>query len=357
MTTRQNPCEGVVVRVFAPGADPRPAALADLPGLVSVDDTVVWVDLCAYSHADLYAVAELLDLQPDAVRAALTPGTLSRLDLYDRHLFISTMVPCPGVRAADTGGHRLDLFVGRNVVVSAHARPLPFADRVQARAQHDSALLRRDAPYLLYIMLDELLAYHARLAQSVCRASVAAQERALRGTHDSVLTDLLRVRREVSRRAELAGTYSAVVASLSPPGSHWAAGVEVSMGIANVTARLTTLCDALETAREATDVAFDLYLTRDARGGRRAVTTYAVVWALGVPLALIAVLTLTIGVVDGAASRTWAALLVRILVRVLAVGVLVLVIVYRYGRRRTAFRARIRDDGRQACRALREHEG
>ncbi len=345
--TRQDPCEGVVVRVFAPSADPRLAALGDLPDLVSVDDTVVWVDLPSSAHAGLRAVSELLDLHGHAVRAALDPSTRPGLDLYDRHLFLSATVPRLGVRAIDARAQRVDLFVGRNFVVSAHTRPLPFADRVQERARQEAALPRRAAAYLLYIILDELLAYHVGLARDACRASVAVQERALRDTRDPFLADLLHARRDIALLAEVAGEYRTVVAALARPDCPWTAGVEVSMGLADVTARLATLCDTLDAAREAADGAFDLYVARGMRERRGAATTGAVVGALLTPFAVIAVLTLIIGVVDGtvhrAALSVWAGLLIRILVRVLAVGALVLVIMYRYGRQRAAYRARIRD--------------
>ncbi len=347
-TTRQDPHDrDVLIRVFEPGVDPRSAALGDLPDLVSVDDNVVWVDLPSSAHASLRAVSELLDLHGQAVRAALAPGTRPGLDLYDRHLFFSATVPRPGVRAVDARAQRVDLFVGRNFVVSAHTQPLPFADRVQARARQDAALLRRDAAYLLYIVLDELLAYHAGFAGDACGASVAVQERALRDTRDPFLTDLLHARREIALLAEAASEYRTVVAAVAQPDCPWTAGVEVSMGLADVTARLATLCDALDAAREATDGAFDLYLARGVRDRRQAITTYAAVGALLTPFAVVVVLTLIIGVVDGTVHRAalgvWASLLVRIFVRVLAVGALVLVIMYRYGQQRAACRARIRD--------------
>ena len=66
-------------------------------------DTVVWVDLCGPSKAQLDELAGELGLHELAVEDALEPHQRPKLDHYDTHLFLS----CHAVRVnADADGAR-----------------------------------------------------------------------------------------------------------------------------------------------------------------------------------------------------------------------------------------------------------
>jgi len=78
--------------LFQPDQAPRavPAAVASLVGVAA---NFVWLDLCAYSEADLREVGRLLGLQRKAVHAARSPWQRPRLAVYAEHFFTSATVP------------------------------------------------------------------------------------------------------------------------------------------------------------------------------------------------------------------------------------------------------------------------
>jgi len=334
MTTGQHPRErDVVAQAFEPGAAPRAVPLSALPALVAADENFVWVDIHSPAHESLYAVAELLDLPHGAVRAMLSPWRRPHPIRFDRRLFVSVLAPRLDVRAADQDGYRVDLFLGRNVLVSAHTWDTPALDRARARAGRDADQLRRDAGHMLTIVLDELVRDALEAAWRTCWDASLLKTRARRDTADAVLGDLLRVRRDARALADLADTYRPIVAMLPTSFSSGAEAPEEGDST-DIATRLDDLRDTARAATEAADVAFTIYLARRARRGATTITPAAVVGSVLTVAIILAAVALTVGYADvalrdipGATPVGAARILTRILVRVVMIGLIALLLI------------------------------
>jgi magnesium transporter len=247
--------------LFSPDHDPTEVALADLAPLVADDAHFLWVDLSAHADPELRQIATPLDLHPNAVRAALAPWQRPRLSVYSDHFFVSATVARPSLRTFRVQAAELDLFVGRNVLVSAHRQPLPFADHLAARARHSADLVARDAAYTLYIVLDELLAYYEELDRQQQAEVERIEERALHESSDAFLADLVRFKRHAFALAQLAEQHRELLAAFLRPGFGWVAGAAVEEPFRDLQARLWHLLDALHGAREAANGALDIHVS------------------------------------------------------------------------------------------------
>jgi len=354
MTTGQHPrARDVIAQAFEPGAAPRTVPLSALPPLVAADENFVWVDLHSPAHASLYALAELLDLPPGAVRALLSPCRRSYPVRFDGRLFVSVLAPRLAVRAADRDGYRVDLFLGRNVLVSAHAWDTPALDRARLRAGHDADRLRRDAGHMLTIVLDELVRDALAAAWRTCGDASSLEARALRDTADAVLRDLRdlrRVRRDARALADIAETYRAIVATLPALSSYGAEALAERDG-ANLATRLDDLCDTARIAAEAADGAFTVYLARRVRHGAATLTPAPVVGSVLTVAIILSAVALTVGYADaalralpGATPEGAARILTRILVRVVLIALIALLLL-RWPSWRAAHRVTHRIDG------------
>ena len=333
MMTGQHPRErDVVAQAFEPGAAPRAVPLSALPALVAADENFVWVDIHSPAHESLYAVAELLDLPHGAVRAMLSPWRRPHPIRFDRRLFVSVLAPRLDVRAADQDGYRVDLFLGRNVLVSAHAWDTPALDRARARAGRDADQLRRDAGHMLTIVLDELVRDALEAAWRTCWDASLLKTRARRDTADAVLGDLLRVRRDAHTLTGLAETYGAAALPASFP-----QGIDAPLREedgADLATRLDDLRDTARAATEAVDGAFTVYLARRARQGAATITPAAVAGSVLAVAIILAAIALTVGYTDaalrdipGATPVGAARILTRILVRVVMIGLIALLLI------------------------------
>lgn len=254
----------VAAWVFRAGAIPRSVGLTELPQLVGVDANIIWLDLAGYAEPDLRAVADHLGLHPGAVGTALGPWHRPRLDVFGEQFLVSATVPA----LEDTSGQplvragQLFLFARRNAVVSAHKEPLPFADRALARARQSSDLPRLDAAYLLYVLLDELLDHAERLAEAQEDQVAAMEERALVDAGRDFLGELLGLKRSVVALGRLVDQHREVVAAFGRPEFRAMVGDGAQSYFRDLEGRLAHLTGRMAAAKEATDGAFDIYVSR-----------------------------------------------------------------------------------------------
>ncbi len=254
--------EAATAWLFRAGQEPVAVAPVDLAALVAVEENFVWVDLSTYGETDLREVARLLGLHRKAVHAALSPWQRPRLAVYPDHFFTSATIARLDPAAYRVQATELDLFVGHNYLVSAHKQPLPFADHLLARARSSPELVTLDAAFMLYVVLDETLAYYEALNEHMQVEIERMEERALRDTSDHYLEDLTRFKRYAFALAQLAEQHRAVVAAYLRPDFAWVAGAEVEDYFEDLEGRLARLLDGLADNREAVNGSFEIYVSQ-----------------------------------------------------------------------------------------------
>jgi magnesium transporter len=253
---------GVVAWLFREDAEPALVSLEELPTLAGDDACFVWVDLSGYEPPDLGQVAELLDLPVAGIRVALAGWQRPRLGVFRDRFFVAVTVPHGELAAQRVLASELDLFVGRNYLVSAHKRPLPFTDRVLARAVQNPALLKLDSAFLLSILIDELLAHYEVLTEGLEDEVEAMEVRALTDASDALLEDLLHLKRFVFAVYRLASQHRTTLEAFLRPDFPLVGGDVIEPYFRDLDERLGRLLDALEAAKESTNGAFDLYVSQ-----------------------------------------------------------------------------------------------
>ncbi len=248
--------------LFQEDAEPRQVALEELPVLAADDACFVWVDLGGYVPSDLTQVAQQLDLPEAAVQVALADWQRPRLGVFRDRFFVAVTVPHGDLATQRVLASELDLFVGRNYLVSAHKRPLPFAERVLARATQNPALLKLDSAFLLSILIDELLAHYEVLTEELEDEVEAMEVRALTDSSDALLEDLLHLKRFVFAVYRLAGQHRATLEAFLRPDFPLVGGDVIEPYFRDLDERLGRLLDALEAAKESINGAFDLYVSQ-----------------------------------------------------------------------------------------------
>ena len=247
--------------LFCPEAEPRKVALDEAPRLVAVDSNFVWVDLSGYAEDELHTLARLLDLDAHAVSRANASWQRPQLHVFKKHFYVTATVARLDAAAYKVHASRLDLFVGNNFLVSAHRPPVPFAARILLRAQQSPELVHLDAAYMLYIVLDELLAHYESLNEQVQGDVEKVEERVLTDTSDAFLSDLLRFKRYAFALGQLAEQHREVFSAFLRPDFGWVSGSEVEAYFRDLESRLAHLRDMLLVARDNVNGAFDIYVS------------------------------------------------------------------------------------------------
>lgn len=273
--------------LFRSAEVPREVAPPEFAPLVSADENFVWVDLAEYAEGALRDIAGPLALHHTAVRIALLPWQRPRVDQFDGQFLASVTIPHIDVERYRVEASQLDLFVGPNYLVSAHKQLLPFTREVLARASRSPHLVRLDAAFMLYIVLDETLAYYERLNERVQVEIERMEERALRDTSETFLGDLLRLKRFIFALGQLADQHREVFAAFLRPDFAFVSGHEVEPYFRDLEVRLGRLLDVSLATRETVNGAFDIYVSHVAYRTNQVIKILTIVSTVLLPASVI----------------------------------------------------------------------
>lgn len=279
--------ESVRALLFSPEAEPRAVELQEVPALTKEDRDFVWVDLAGYSQEGLQEVAGLLDLPRDAVHTTLAEWRRPRLQVFGDRLYVTATVPQLDPGAYRVEAQQLDIFLGPNFLVSAHKQPLPFSERILARARQNPKLLDQDAIFLLYIFLDELVGYYEQIHEHLENEIERVEERALIDTSDEFLHDLVRFKRYAFALSQLADQHRPIFDAFLRPDFRWVEGQEVEPYYRDLDDRLGRLTDALQADKDAINGAFDIYVSHMSHRTNSIMKTLTIVSTVLLPASVI----------------------------------------------------------------------
>ena len=251
----------VVGRLFCGDKPPTDFDLEDLPTLTADNKNLAWVDLEQYSERDLDHVSKLLGLHQLSVEAALDSWQRPRLDSFPDHFYVSTTVATVDSSALQISAGELGIWVGRNFLVSAHRKPLPFIEAVLDRLKQSPELAQLHTAFVLYILLDELVNHYALLFENLENKIEETEERALRETSDAFLSELLHLKRYVFALGRLADQHHAVFAAFTRPDFTFVSGPDIEPYFKDLQEGLDRVADRLLAARDAVNGAFDIYVS------------------------------------------------------------------------------------------------
>jgi magnesium transporter len=122
---------------------------------VSRPDCFVWVALRDASDSELAEMQEEFDLHPLAVEDASKGHQRPKIEEYGDSLFavIHTVEP----DGDDLRVGEVNVFVGRNYVLSARSRTERGFTDVRARCEREPELLRHGSAYVLYALMDAVV--------------------------------------------------------------------------------------------------------------------------------------------------------------------------------------------------------
>jgi magnesium transporter len=146
--------------------DLKPDQLAT--ALQDIDGTL-WVDFVSESSDVCEPILrETFNFHPLAIEDALQESHSPKVDDWDDYLYLVLHAIALGKQGS---GHldtlELDVFLGKNYIITYHAQPIPIVDRVWDACQRDERHLNKGTDHLLYKLADELAASYMPMIEEI----------------------------------------------------------------------------------------------------------------------------------------------------------------------------------------------
>lgn len=127
---------------------------ADLKALRNTND-VVWIDICGATTQDLNRLQNAFGFHPLAIEDTRNEHQRPKVEEYADHLFIITNNAV--FEDGDLHFQEIDLFLGRNYLVTLHDECSLVMDEVRNRMNQTNIFKHVSSEYLLYILLDTIV--------------------------------------------------------------------------------------------------------------------------------------------------------------------------------------------------------
>jgi magnesium transporter len=166
--------------VYQEGKKLKDISRQDISAWVSRADCFVWVALRDPEPAELSEMQTEFGLHDLAVEDARQGHQRSKIEEYSDSLFVVLHVVEPAEDELRVG--ELDIFVGRNFVLSVRNRYEKAFTGVRARCEREPQLLKYGSGYVFYALMDEVVVRYSPLLDALETELESIEERIFAGT-------------------------------------------------------------------------------------------------------------------------------------------------------------------------------
>jgi magnesium transporter len=130
---------------------------SEIHDYIQEPDNVVWVDAQDPGPAEIATLIDEFGLHPLALEDAAGGQRRPKADEFKGYLLLVTYAAVKGDETTALRTAEVDLFIGRNYVVSIHRGVVPALEQALNRWTRGGAMLREGVGFLLYELLDAIV--------------------------------------------------------------------------------------------------------------------------------------------------------------------------------------------------------
>ncbi len=177
---------------------------------------MVWVDLDNPTDDESKQILEgVFAFHPLAIEDCLTPSSLPKVEDYEDYLFM-VMHAVDFKRAEKFSTTELDLFMGKDYLVTFHRLPLRSVQTMIDRCAKTTGIIARGPDRLAHTILDLLVDNYTPVTDELRAELEEIEEAAIaRTSHKSLVAELLQVRADFSQLREIVRPQRDVVERLA----------------------------------------------------------------------------------------------------------------------------------------------
>jgi magnesium transporter len=266
------------------------AALQDPEGLL-------WVDFSDEPAASCEPILrEVFKFHPLAVDDALEETHAPRVDDWGQYLYLNLHAMAFDLQAEEPlRTVELDVFLGRDYLVTYHTQPIASLDSAWAACQRDACgelsrtdrHLQRGAGYLLYRLADELVAQHMTVVEEIDDAIDAIEDQVFGEPTASTLQEIFTMKRALLRLRRILAPQREVLNKLAR-GDFAAVSSDDRVYFRDVYDHLVRLHEISENLRDLVGSALDSYLSVVNNRMNEVMKVLTVITTLFMPLSFLA---------------------------------------------------------------------
>lgn len=180
------------------------------------EDAQIWVDLEQATPEETKSMLEsMFNFHPLAIEDCVSPSEQPKVEEYEGYLFLVMHAVDYSSQEHCFQTNELNVFIGKNFLVTYHDRPLRSIALTIERVMKNSAAVARAPDRLTYTLLDLLLDQYNPSTERLSAEIEAMEREAINTKSRNFLTDVLRLKGEVARLRTIIGPQREVMSRIA----------------------------------------------------------------------------------------------------------------------------------------------
>jgi magnesium transporter len=250
---------------------------------------ILWVDFeDTPPTEDEPILREVFEFHPLAIDDALQESHVPKLDDWGEFLYI---VLHSVLFNTDNGGEvdtlELDVFLGKNYMVTHHDKQIDAVERVWSSIQRDDRPLRNGVDRLLYKLIDEMVASYMPVVEEIDEAVDRAEDQVFSNPNPEILEQIFNLKRAALHLRRIIGPQREVLNKLARDDIA-VIDVRARVYFRDVYDHLVRLQDISESIRDLVGGTLDTYLSVVNNRMNDIMKTLTLITTLFMPISFIA---------------------------------------------------------------------
>ncbi len=159
---------------------------------------MVWMDFDHPAEEEVKLLSEFFNFHPLAIEDCVNVRHHPKIDDYDDYLFMIFHAPDLENKLDQLKTTELDIFIGKNFVVSHHAEPVAAVDTLKQKCEKNADLVMgKGADFFLHALLDQVMEAYEPVVENLAEEVSWAEEEVFYRPDDKILKAIFDLRKDV----------------------------------------------------------------------------------------------------------------------------------------------------------------
>jgi len=179
--------------------------LADISELIKVPENLVWLDVLDPTDADMDLLAEEFGFHVLSLEDAMHPQLRPKIDEYEGYFFLAAHALKYDREKTEIDIQEVDLFVGKNYVVTVHKDPIDALKSSIERCEKHPHMLKEGVGFLVYSIMDAVIDDYMPVLDQIDEQVDQIEESIFADFQQTAIADIFKLKREMLQIRRTAG--------------------------------------------------------------------------------------------------------------------------------------------------------
>lgn len=258
----------------------------EIGSYLEIPESLIWLDLDQPTETEFEILSDTFNFHPLAIEDCKTKFHLPKIDDYENYLFLIWHGLIDNPETAEIETTKLDIFLGKNFLVTSHSEKIPDVEKLQADFFKSPEFLKRGPDRLLYHLLDRITDDYFPLMDRISETLDRLEDEMFEQPTQDELRRLFVIKHQLLNIRKIIAPQREVINSLARR-DHPLIKRETAIYFQDIYDHLFRIIDLIETSRDLTASAMDIYLTAVSNRLNEIMKKLTIVASIFMPLTLI----------------------------------------------------------------------